>query len=85
LSETLHTPASPLDAAPNAQLEQMVSGSKGHESALAGQISARGEHPGTYWMLSFGLGFDEARASLRRAGQRREGCGNRQSLPALSG
>lgn len=36
---------------------------EGHESALAGQITARGEAPGTYWMLSFGLGFDEARAS----------------------
>jgi L-fuculose-phosphate aldolase len=36
---------------------------EGHESALAGQITARGEQPGTYWMLSFGLGFDEARAS----------------------
>ena len=35
----------------------------GHESALAGQITARGEKPGTYWMLSFGLGFDEACAS----------------------
>ncbi len=36
---------------------------EGHESALAGQITARGEKPGTYWMLSFGLGFDEACAS----------------------
>lgn len=35
----------------------------GHESALAGQISARGERPGTYHTLSFGLGFDEARSS----------------------
>ncbi|MBV8211374.1 MAG: aldolase [Burkholderiaceae bacterium] len=35
----------------------------GHESALAGQISARGGKPGTYWSLSFGLGLDEARAS----------------------
>ena len=35
---------------------------EGHESALAGQITARGENPGTYWMLSFGLGFDEAQA-----------------------
>lgn len=35
----------------------------GHESALAGQISARGEKPGTFWSLSFGLGFDEARES----------------------
>lgn len=36
---------------------------EGHESALAGQISMRGPRPGTYWMLSFGLGFDEACAS----------------------
>jgi L-fuculose-phosphate aldolase len=36
---------------------------EGHESALAGQITARGNKPGTYWMLSFGLGFDEACAS----------------------
>ena len=36
---------------------------EGHESALAGQITARGDKPGTYWMLSFGLGFDEAQAS----------------------
>src|SRR3984893_15008776 len=36
---------------------------EGHESALAGQITARGDRPGTYWMLSFGLGFDEACAS----------------------
>ena len=30
---------------------------EGHESALAGQITARGDRPKTYWMLSFGLGF----------------------------
>ena len=36
---------------------------EGHESALAGQITSRGDRPGTYWMLSFGLGFDEAQAS----------------------
>src|SRR5262249_56131726 len=36
---------------------------EGHESALAGQITARGDRPGTYWMPSFGLGFDEASAS----------------------
>src|SRR5712691_8519394 len=35
----------------------------GHESSLAGQVSARAEKPGTYWSLSFGLGFDEARES----------------------
>ena len=37
--------------------------SERHESALAGQITARADQPGTYWMLSFGLGFDEACAS----------------------
>jgi L-fuculose-phosphate aldolase len=37
--------------------------SEGHESGLAGQITARGPRPGTYWMLSFGLGFDEAMAA----------------------
>jgi L-fuculose-phosphate aldolase len=36
---------------------------EGHESAIAGQITARGEKPGTYHMLHFGLGFDEACAS----------------------
>lgn len=36
---------------------------EGHESALAGQITARAEEPGTFWMLRFGLGFDEATAS----------------------
>jgi L-fuculose-phosphate aldolase len=35
----------------------------GHESALAGQVSARGDRPGTYWALSFGVGFDETTAS----------------------
>ena len=35
----------------------------GHESALAGQISTRGDAPGTYWTLRFGLGLDEARES----------------------
>jgi L-fuculose-phosphate aldolase len=33
----------------------------GHESSLAGQVSARGKRPGTYYALSFGLGFDEVR------------------------
>jgi L-fuculose-phosphate aldolase len=36
---------------------------EGHESALAGQLTARGEKPGTFHMLRFGLGFDEATAS----------------------
>lgn len=32
----------------------------GHDSGLAGQLSARGDKPGTYWMLRFGWGLDEA-------------------------
>jgi L-fuculose-phosphate aldolase len=36
--------------------------SEGHESGLAGQVSARGEQPGTWWTLQFGYGFEEATA-----------------------
>ena len=43
-------------------LSCQILAAQGHESALAGQITARADEPGTYWMLSFGLGFDEARA-----------------------
>lgn len=35
---------------------------EGHESGLAGQATARGDQPGTYYMLRFGLGFDEITA-----------------------
>jgi L-fuculose-phosphate aldolase len=31
----------------------------GHDSGLAGQLSARGDAPGTYYMLQFGLGLEE--------------------------
>jgi L-fuculose-phosphate aldolase len=31
-----------------------------HESGLAGQVTARGDDPGTWWTLQFGYGFDEA-------------------------
>lgn len=33
---------------------------EGHESGLAGQVTARGEKAGTWWTLGFGTGFDEA-------------------------
>jgi L-fuculose-phosphate aldolase len=33
---------------------------EGHGSGISGQISTRGPRAGTYWMLGFGLGFDEA-------------------------
>jgi L-fuculose-phosphate aldolase len=35
----------------------------GHDSGLAGQITARGEDPGTFFTQQFGLGFDEISAS----------------------
>ena len=35
---------------------------EGHESGLAGQVTARGEKPGTWWTLEFGYGFEEASA-----------------------
>ena len=33
-----------------------------HGSALAGQLTTRGERPGTYWTMRFGLGLDEISA-----------------------
>jgi len=33
---------------------------EGHESGLAGQVTARAENPGTWWTLQFGYGFEEA-------------------------
>jgi len=39
-----------------------VLAAEGHESGLAGQVTARGEKPGSWWTLEFGYGFDEATA-----------------------
>src|SRR5688500_4050012 len=56
-------------AQPNWTLHQKMAlacrilAAEGHESALAGQLSVRAERPNTYWMLSYGYGFDEATAS----------------------
>ena len=36
---------------------------EGHESGLAGQLTARGPDEGTFWTLPLGLAFDEAEAS----------------------
>ena len=33
---------------------------EGHESGLAGQVTAVGEKPNSWWTLKFGLGFEEA-------------------------
>lgn len=35
---------------------------EGHESGLAGQVTARADKAGTWWTLQFGYGFDEASA-----------------------
>ena len=35
---------------------------EGHDSGLAGQATTRGDASGTYYMLRFGLGFDEIRS-----------------------
>jgi L-fuculose-phosphate aldolase len=35
---------------------------EGHESGLAGQVTARADKPGSWWTLQFGYGFDEATA-----------------------
>lgn len=37
-----------------------ILGMEGHDSGLAGQLSARAEKPGTFYMLRFGLGLEEA-------------------------
>jgi L-fuculose-phosphate aldolase len=34
--------------------------SEGHESGLAGQVTARGDQADTWWTLQFGYGFEEA-------------------------
>jgi L-fuculose-phosphate aldolase len=61
MEKYLHVP--PWTMPQKVALTCRILAAEGHESALAGQITARGEKPGTYWMLSFGLGFDEAMAS----------------------
>src|SRR5262245_52902421 len=37
-----------------------ILGREGHESGLAGQVTARADKPGTWWTLQLGVGFDEA-------------------------
>ena len=61
MAQHLLTPPWPLRE--KLALACRILAAQGHESALAGQITARAAEPGTYWMLSFGLGFDEAQKS----------------------
>jgi L-fuculose-phosphate aldolase len=55
-----HLPTPTWDIRQKIALTCRILADEGHESALAGQITARGDRPGTYHMLRFGLGFDEA-------------------------
>lgn len=54
----------PLHAArdPRAELTHSawILADEGHESGLAGQLTARGPQPGSFWTLPLGLAFDEA-------------------------
>ena len=54
----------PLHAArdPRAELTHSawILADEGHESGLAGQLTARGPQPGSWWTLPLGLAFDEA-------------------------
>jgi L-fuculose-phosphate aldolase len=60
LLEDLKTPElAPRDALATAC---RILAREGHESGLAGQVTARGERRGTWWTLQFGYGFEEANA-----------------------
>ena len=54
--------AAPLNVVESLSLACRILAREGHESGLAGQVTARGENPGTWWTLQFGYGFDEATA-----------------------
>lgn len=51
-----------MSADPRAALTHSawILAAEGHESGLAGQLTARGPQPGTFWTLPLGLAFDEA-------------------------
>lgn len=58
MAEDLHAPALPVKEALAAACRILAR--EGHESGLAGQVTARAERPGTWWTLEFGYGFEEA-------------------------
>lgn len=51
-----------MDVDPRAALTRAawILSSEGHESGLAGQLTARGPRSGTFWTLPLGVAFDEA-------------------------
>lgn len=54
-----HFSDSPLTTRQKVALTCRIAFDGGHDSGLAGQISARGQRPRTYWTQRLGLGFDE--------------------------
>lgn len=64
VSREMAQDAPPLAASLPERLAQAarVLAFEGHESGLAGQLTARAEDPGAWWTLPFGCGFDEAAA-----------------------
>ncbi|MFD1831256.1 aldolase [Streptomyces desertarenae] len=54
-----HFGASKLTTRQKLALTCRIAFDGGHDSGLAGQISARGQEPGTYYTQRLGLGFDE--------------------------
>lgn len=55
-------PASDLPAREALAAACRILAREGHESGLAGQVTARAETPEAWWTLPFGCGFDEASA-----------------------
>lgn len=60
LSAHLESPSWPLKDKVAATCQILFQ--HGHDSGLAGQITARADLPGTYWTQRLGLGFDEIEA-----------------------
>jgi L-fuculose-phosphate aldolase len=54
--------AAPLNAVESLSIACRILAREGHESGLAGQVTARADRPGTWWTLQFGYGFEEASA-----------------------
>jgi L-fuculose-phosphate aldolase len=61
-TSTLREAAPALGSDPRAALTRCawILADEGHESGLAGQLTARGPEDGTFWTLPLGLAFDEA-------------------------
>ena len=54
--------AAPLNVVESLSIACRILAREGHESGLAGQVTARADRPGTWWTLQFGYGFEEASA-----------------------